>query len=143
MKICSYEDQDKAAFDNWERMRKTGVVQVLLNDTRLDMRHVFGANEEEGTVEIAVLTEDGHQRADPKHPEQIMIDHGRRKRHNDKLKEAGKEPLAPGAIAPKSKRHKVRPGRVLTKTHHGKVEIVVLPFITPAAGAVVTPDKAK
>lgn len=126
MKICSYEDQDKEAYDNWQRLLKDGIVQVVLNDANLHMPHVFGANEEEGTVEIAVLTEDGHLQADPKHPEQIVIDHGRRARHNAKLKEAGKEPLPPGAIAPKSRKHKVMPGRVLTKTHRGKVDIVVL-----------------
>jgi hypothetical protein len=136
MKICSYEDLDKEAYDNWQRMLKEGIVQVIFNDTNLHMPHVFGANEEEGTVEVAVLTEEGHLKADPKHPEKIMIDHGRRAAHNAKLKEAGKEPLQPGAIAPKSRKHKVLPGRVLTKTRKGKVEIIVLERV-----AVPTEDK--
>lgn len=125
MKICSYPDLDEEAYANWERLRKQGAVQVTLDGAKLNMNQVFGANEEEGTVEIAVLTEEGHFKADPKHPEQIMIDHSRRARHNAKLKEAGKEPLGAGASSPKTKKHKVIPGRVLTRTHRGKVEIIV------------------
>lgn len=136
MKISSYPE-DKEAHEQWQALIAEGkAVVVILNGVALNPGQVFGADEEAGTVDVAVLGEGGQLQRDPKYPDQIVIDHDRRKRHNDKLILAGKDKLGPGAMAPKSRKHKVVPGRILTRRVKGVVKIIVTdPVPAPEAKA--------
>jgi hypothetical protein len=111
MKVSTYKD-DLDAYANMQRLlAENKVVGVALDGVELNPLHVFGANEEAGTVEIAVLGPTGQLQADPRYPPEIQIVHNRKQLQKEK--------------GYKKTRPKVIPSRMLTKTMHGIVKITI------------------
>lgn len=111
MKFSAYDD-DTEAHEVMKALLASGKqVVVTFDGVPLNPDHVLSANEEAGTVEVAVLGPTGNLQADPNSKPEITIIHGIKKARAEK--------------GYKKTKPVIKPSRVITEIKKGLVQITV------------------